>query len=864
MSLAVGTRLGPYTILAPIGAGGMGEVYRARDSKLDRDVAIKVLSSALANDSERLARFEREAKVLAALNHPNIAQIYGFEQGALVMELVQGESLAGPVPLETALKYAQQLADALEAAHEEGIVHRDLKPANIKVTRQGVVKVLDFGLAAVIQGERNSDSNPNNSPTLTMRATQAGVILGTATYMAPEQARGEAVDKRADIWAFGVVLWELVTGKRLFEGKTTSDVLAAVIRDQPDLNQVPAKVRPLLKHCLEKEPERRLHDIGDARILLEEAERTAEAMRPVRRRARLFWPVAAALFAVIAVALSFVHFREKPPERQVIHAAISLPKNADVMQLALSPDGKRLAMALSVNSKFSIWTRSLDSGQMESPAGDDEGLAPFWSPDARYLGFFADQKLKIVSTNGGPIRTLCDADSQGGAWSQSGVIIFGSRTGPIRKVQAAGGGCTPATKVEPGIYHSWPIFLPDGKHFLYMARGSDESNSGVYVASLDDPEGRKLLGEQTPIAFAPGAPGEKPDFLLFRRGPSLMAQAFDTKALALTGDPFTVAANTSGGLLSHLGASVASNSLLVYISNGLSNQQYTPTWFDRSGRELEKLAESVSWRSISLSPNEKFVATQIANRGVWLFDVLGKKDRRLTSPVVRATSAVWSPDSSQVAFSSGSDLLLTSLNGRMQGESLLRGPNPKTPSDWSRDGRFLLYTDYDPNTGADIWFLRDPTSPGEHKPVLFLQTKATESRGQFSSDGKWVAYVSDKSGEWQIYVRPFPSGKQESQISSSGGSEPRWSRDGKEIYYWEGKPPHLRLMAVPIRMGADTLESGPPKTLFDVVTTPSSPAVNVFSYSPSADGQRFLVSVYAADAEPTLNIVTNWQAGLKK
>jgi len=871
MSLSAGTRLGTYEILAPLGAGGMGEVYKARDVKLDRDVAIKVLPTSLANDPERLERFEREAKVLAALNHLNIAQVYGLQESnsirALVMEFVPGDTLKGPLPLETALNYAKQIAEALEASHEKGITHRDLKPANLMVTPEGVIKVLDFGLAAVAQPP-TSNSDPANSPTLTMAATQAGMIMGTAGYMSPEQAAGKFVDRRADIWSFGVVLFEMLAGGRLFEGETISHTLADVLRAPINFDKLPTdtplSIRNLLRRCLDRNTKNRLRDIGEARVSLQNPLAGAESPPPSPpQRLPLAWTAFAVAILALA-ALVFVHFREKPPEAMVVHATIPLPKNSDVTQFALSPDGKRLALGLSTNGKFSIWTRSLDSDRMELLTGDDEGVAPFWSPDGRYVGFFADGKLKIAPANGGPVRTVCDADSAGGAWSQSGVIIFGSRTGSISKVPAAGGPCVAATKAEPGIYHDWPIFLPDDKHFLYSAQGADESKVGVFVASLNDPAGSKLLGEQTRMAFAPARRGAKLDYLLFRRGPTLMAQSFDTKAFVLSGDPFPIATGTSRGLLNNLGASVAPNGLLVYLSNGFSSQQFAPTWFDRSGQQLEKLAEPAARKAISLSPNEKFVAYPLFKRGVWLLDVTGKGERRLTSPSVPATAPVWSPDSSRIAFSAGNDLFLTDLNGGTPGEPFLSGPNRKTPSDWSRDGRFLLYTDYDPKTGPNIWFLEDPARPGEHKPVPFLQTKAAESRGQFSSDGKWVAYVSDKSGEWEIYVRPFPSGTQEWKISSSGGSEPRWRRDDKEIFYLEGKPPRLRLMVVPIRTGAGTLESGVPKTLFDVITMVSIPPDNVFGYSPSADGQRFLVSVYAVDAEPTLNVVTNWQTALKK
>jgi serine/threonine protein kinase len=478
MALAAGTRLGPYEILASIGAGGMGEVYRAKDTKLKRDVALKVLPAAFAQDPERMLRFQREAEVLASLNHLNIAQIYGVEERALVMELVDGQTLQGPLPLETALNYARQIADALEAAHEKNIIHRDLKPANIMTTPAGVVKVLDFGLAAVAQS--SDPSNPANSPTLTISPPRAGMILGTASYMSPEQARGKAVDKRADIWAFGVVLFELLTGKRLFDGETVSDTLAAVLKTEPDLNQVPAKVRRLLEACLQKDPKQRLQAIGDWRLVLTDMHPQA-APAP---KSKLPWAVAT-VFALAFGALAFVHFREKVPVMEEMRFQIQAPENATLGPLLkLSPDGHKLAF--SAGSR--LWVHFLESGESRDLTAD--GGTPFWSPDSRYIGYPSEGKLKKIAATGGPPQTVADLHGRwgGGTWNQDDVIVFADLAVGLFRVSASGGVPVPITAFDPArreTLHAFPSFLPDGRHFVYTRRSSDLAKSAIYLGSVD-------------------------------------------------------------------------------------------------------------------------------------------------------------------------------------------------------------------------------------------------------------------------------------------------------------------------------------------------------------------------------------------
>jgi serine/threonine protein kinase len=542
MSLAAGTKLGPYEVLAPIGAGGMGEVYGAKDTKLKREVALKVLPEAFAEDPERMARFQREAEVLASLNHPNIAQIYGVEERALVMELVEGESPKGPMPFDEAWKIASQIAAGLEYAHEKGIVHRDLKPANVKITADGVVKLLDFGLAKAYTGPAAVSGNLDNSPTLTLGATQVGVILGTAAYMAPEQAKGKAVDRRADIWAFGVVLYELLTGERLFTGEDVSDVLADVLKKQPNLDNVPVQARRLLRECLEKDPKDRLRDIGDAKRVLV-VETTVEP-KSVSRLGVGGWISAGVLFIGLGIP-SFLYLRGTTRAGPVLRYSITAPENTtNLHSFAISPDGHLVAIAATVNGKRQLWLRPLDAFGARPMPGTEDATYPFWSPDSRYIGFFSQGKLKKVPASGGPPQSLCDViDGRGGTWSRQDVIVFSPNTTPggvnLQRVLASGGAPADVTKSKGNLL--FPVFLPDSRHFLYLVIGSPEqpgapnaAGSGVYVASLDGNENRRVLADNSSVALTAGT-------LLFIRENTLMAQHFDEASGIPEGEVFPVA-----------------------------------------------------------------------------------------------------------------------------------------------------------------------------------------------------------------------------------------------------------------------------------------------------------------------------------
>ncbi len=867
MPLSVGDKLGPYEILAAIGAGGMGEVYRARDSKLNRDVAIKVLPAALAGDAQYMARFEREAQVLASLNDSNIATVYGIEQGALVMELVEGADLKGPLPLAEAIAIARQIAAGLEAAHERGIIHRDLKPANIKLTPAGVVKILDFGLAktGIEFATGSPDSSPTMSPTLSLAMTKAGMIIGTAAYMSPEQARGKPVDKRADIWAFGVVLYELLTGKMLFGGgETVTDTLASVVKDVPDLNALPAGtplyIRALLERCLRKDVKMRLRDVGEARIVLESPGGTEVPWPSKPRVTKLPW-VVAALAILLAAAVSFLRFRETPPAEAALRLSVPLPDKSAITYLALSPDGRTVAFSASLGNRSGLWLRALDSLELRPLSNIDSPRHPFWSPDGRFLGFFADGKLQVISATGGPATALCDAGTgAGGAWNREGVILFGTDNGPIQRVNAGGGVCSPVTQAQPGERHRLPTFLPDGRHFLYLVQNTDPRKAGVYLAALDQPAGHRLLPDRSSAIFAPRRKGESHDHLLFQRENTLMAQPFNAATLQLEGDPFLVAPQLSRTTTpTQVAASVAANGTLVYLA-GSSRSEAQPVWLDRDGKELGKVRPMGDFTGLALSPDQKFVALTGSSLqpGLWLHELARDVETRFTLPPL-VGPPIWSPDSRRIAFSGQHSLYVKSASGGQE-QLLLQSGNPTTPADWSRDGKYLLYTEIDPKTRGDIWYLTLDASGKPAAPVVFLKTGFNESQGQFSPDGRWVAYFSNESGQSEVYVRPFPSGGALTKISSDGGDAPRWRGDGKELYYLKHSGTSYSLIAVSVQSpSGGPLTAGVPKALFEMHSRSILPENNIFDYSPSADGRRFLVYVLSDATMPTLNVITNWE-----
>jgi eukaryotic-like serine/threonine-protein kinase len=904
MTLAAGTKLGAYEILAPIGAGGMGEVYRARDAKLGRDVALKVLPEAFARDAERMARFQREAKVLASLNHPNIAAIYGLEDSgsthALVMELVEGPTLAdrikrGPIPIDEALRIAKQICEALEYAHERGIVHRDLKPANVKVTSDDAVKVLDFGLAKALEGDA-SGIDIANSPTISRMATQAGVLLGTAAYMSPEQAKGKAVDRRTDIWAFGCVLYEMLTGTMAFRGDSVTDTLAAVIKEDPDWSQLPAatpiRVRVLLQRCLQKDPKQRLRDIGDARISLDEvlagAPEASLAGTPqagLQRWPRVLpWAVAAA-FAIAFAILGWAYQRVVNAPAPTANAMrFQIPMTMQLApgggNFALSPDGRRLAFAATGSDGVSrLWVRSLDSLEARPLPGSESAEFPpfFWSFDSRYIAFQAGGELKKIDISGGAAETLCDLSGSavGGSWNRDGVIIFGQNPGGLMRVSANGGPASPLTTLDPSrkeINHSSPSFLPDGRHFIYLRRSSTPENGGVYVGSLDakpgEQDSKRLLATDWGPAYVPSS---DPGFgqVLFVRDGTLMAQPFDTRRLELSGEPVTVAERV-GTFIDAGFFSTSTNGVLIYRAGGAGADQLT--WFDPQGRRLGAAGEPGTYLTVALSSDgTRAAVTRVGqNAGLWLVDFSRGTSTRFTFGPADALTGTWSPDGSRIIFTSKSsgvyDLYQKPTSGVKDQELLLKSGDTKYPTSWSRDGRFLLYRTSDSTTTKhSLWVL---PLEGDKKPFPFLRTEFDNEDGQFSPDGRWVAYVSDESGRPEIYVRTFsPDSTAEASdtggkwlISTGGGREPRWRGDGKELYYLA---PDRTLMAVEIATNP-AFRAGAPKALFQA---PPQAVVTPFlqSWDLTPDGKRYLfLAPVEQTAQTPFTVVLNWQAGLKQ
>jgi Tol biopolymer transport system component/predicted Ser/Thr protein kinase len=873
MQLSAGEKLGPYEILVPIGKGGMGEVWKAHDPRLNRDVAIKVSAAQFSE------RFEREAKAIAALNHPNICTLYDVGPNYLVMEFIEGEAPKGPMSLDAALRIARQIADALDAAHEKGITHRDLKPGNVKIKPDGTVKVLDFGLAKVNAGPPASGEN---SPTLTIGMTQAGMILGTAAYMAPEQARGkENVDKRADIWSFGVVLYEMLTGKRLFQGEDVGETLASVIKEQPNLDDVPRQVRPLLKRCLEKDPKKRLRDIGDMELLLSWDNSGAEPIASTApSQARLGWVAwaVAALFLLTTLGVSFVHFREAPPQEQTQRSVIALPENSTVHSFAISPDGRTLVIAAVVNGKWQLWLRPMDALQAQPMAFTEDATYPFWSPDSRFIGFFAQGKLKKVAASGGPSQSLCDAlEGRGGSWNREDVIVFSPQPGNIahnlQRVAAAGGVPTDITKTKAG--YVFPVFLPDGRRFLYRL-GAAIEKAGIYLGSLDDKESRRILADNSAVVFAPSQTERRAGHLLFVRENTLMAAPFDAASAQVSGDVFPVAESASVDINTgnYVPATAAGNGVLVYKTGRAGTNQIG--WYDRSGKSLGPVGAPGEVGQPSISPDEKSVAFS-RSRGagspgfdLWVRDLSRGTETRFTSNASFNVAPFWSPQGDRIVFASKGgvyNLYQKAASGSGQEELLLAEPNVNSiPTQGSRDGRFIVYVELDPKTNYDLWVLPTEGAASERKPIPFLRTEFNELFGQLSPDSHWMAFTSNRSGRREVYVRPFPPTDGEWTISIAGGEQPRWRGDGKELFF---EAADGKMMAVPVKAIAGvkpSFEPGAPVALFDTRMVSGGPGDVVFEYDVTADGKRFLINTAggAGATSPPLTVVANWNAGVKK
>jgi Tol biopolymer transport system component len=872
----------------------MGEVYRARDTRLNRDVAIKVLPDAFVTDRERVARFEREAQLVAALNHPNIAAIYGLEKSGeiqfLVLELVDGESLAHRIAsspglsIDEAVAIARQLVDALEAAHEKGIVHRDLKPANIMLTSDHRVKVLDFGLAKFDTGASGSDFS--NSPTLSFAATQAGVILGTAAYMSPEQAKGRNADKRSDVWAFGCVLYEMLTGRRAFEGEDLSDTLASVIKSEPDWAALPAgvpvHVRTILKGCLAKDRRVRIPDLAVVRYMLDGIVAAPAPPAETHGRARpgrslRVWQTATALLVLATVVgipatyllrsttLAVTRFFVLPPDKHTFAAG-----GRSGTAVVISPDGRRLAFtARDAAGRNLLWIRAIDSLTAQPLAGTDGAAFPFWSPDSRFIGYFSNSRLLKIDATGGPPQTVCTCNGRGATWSRDGVIVLNNGQGPLQRVSSAGGEPSPFTRLVAGQQaHGFPSFLPDGRHVLYYASAtSAQAMAGVYVASLDTGETKRLLDASSGGLYAASA-----GYLLFVRDGTLLAQSFDAKTLTLSGEPLPVAERVESTVFPGVMAfSVSETGALAYGVGSGTAAGLQMVWVDRQGKAVETVGSEGNYRGLDLAPDGKRIAAHRHDGqggDVWISDLSRGTTPRFTfDPSQENASPIWSPDGRSIVFSAVRNgkwsLYQKPSNGAGTEERLVESDVQILPTGWAPDGKSLVYGAIDPKTRSDVWQL--PLS-GDHKAVPLLRTPFNESHAQISPDSRWFAYYSDESGLNEVYVRPFPSGAGKWQISTSGGQFPRWRSDGHELFYMS-QVSYGKLMAVDVRSTGATFEAGTPKALFDSGYLNLAHSGFYHTYAVSPDGQRFLIPRPPAGSADTdsspIVVVLNWAAQLK-
>ncbi len=885
MPLSVGTKLGPYEILGPLGAGGMGEVYRARDSRLGRDVAVKVLPEHLAATPELRQRFEREARAISSLNHPHICTLHdiGHQDGVdfLVMEHIEGETLAarlekGALPTPEVLRYATEIADALDKAHRQSMVHRDLKPGNVMLTKSGA-KLLDFGLARVMapatpgggSGGLPGAAMLSHSPTVSTPLTAAGMLVGTFQYMAPEQLDGREADARSDIWAFGATVYEMATGKKAFEGHSQASLIASILKEQPrriaELQPLtPPGLDRLVERCLAKDPDDRWQSARDLAHELEWIARAgsqAGVPAPVaaRRRGRERIVGAAAILStlgMIAFAAGFV--MRAPAKPEIVRFEIKPPSAIQFQDAPrISLDGRILAYSATDSTGISrIWLRPL-AGTTAQPLAGTEGIVqrPFWSPDSRYLGFFANGKLKKIEVSGGPAITICDAPTGAdGSWGRDGVILYdGGTSDPIKRVPASGGvpvaAALPDTALHLGV--GWPCFLPDGRHFVYMMIGDKAT---LRVGSLDSKDTRELGPAESRTEFAP------PGYLLFMRGGSLVAQAFDERALKLTGEPFPVAEPVRAGPNGGGDFSVSRNGVLVYaVGAGLSGRLL---WVGRDARrqEIGGTSNIPTLLNPALSPDARRVAVrvldpQVRTRDIWLVDLARGVTSRFTFEPSNENHPLWSADGARILYfsdaSAARGLHIKSATGAGGDELLLKSSDDLVPTDWSRDGRYVIYERAPVTSHNEIWAL--PTF-GDRKPFPFLQGQFNQYQGRLSPDGEWMAYMSDESGRPEVYVQTFPDHGGKWQISTGGGLDPHWRGDGRELFYLSNDQ---RMMAVSIRT-TPAFEADVPKPLFPVQVLVPGLGLRTH-YAVTADGQRFLLAApLGSETLAGTQVVLNW------
>jgi Tol biopolymer transport system component/tRNA A-37 threonylcarbamoyl transferase component Bud32 len=876
MSITPGSRIGPYEVTSQLGEGAMGVVFRARDTKLLRDVALKVLPDHFADDPGRLSRLQREAQLLASLNHPNIAQVYGLEQvgnsGCIVMELVDGETLAeklknGPLPFDEVTAIAKQIADALAAAHERGIVHRDLKPANIKLTPNGTVKVLDFGLAKALT-EPHVEPNLSSLPTK-VSGTIPGGIVGTIGYMSPEQARGKEVDARSDIWAFGCVLYEMLTGKLAFHGETATDMLAKIVTGQPDLDLlppgVPVPIRLLLTATLNKNSQQRLQHIGDARLFLDEsllphaltAAESNAAIPASYGKLSIASFVAGLAIALIAAAL---YIRSSvSPAPGPMQFEFALPDYAAAV--SVSPDGQHVAyIAQPPDDNRAIWIRSVGSEKAQKLAGTDKVSAGvLWSPDSSHVAFIAEGKLKKIEVASGALQTLCEGVGQTIGFSWAGnTIIYTSKNAVVR-VSADGGTPAPVTTLDTNLketLHAFPVFLPDGNHFIYLI-GTSIPTGEIFLGTLDGKTKTKLMslsGRISGLAYA--APG----YVLIG-GDSLTAQRFDTSKFSLEGTPFPIVSGIDNFW------SVSNTGLLFYRKVSMTSANKQLTWFDRAGRQVGQVGAPNNYLDVELSPNGDRVAVDIVtnnNRDVWTIDVARGVPSRITFDPASDWSPAWSPDGSRIAFASSRNntnhIYEKSATGVGNEDLVFQSDSNEIPVHWSHDGKHMVFSRLKPQgqSGVDTWVLELSGQPRKASP--FVESPFDKAEARISPDGRWLAYTTNDSGTYQVVVQTFPDpngGKW--SISAQGGIEPKWSHDGHELYYlaFDGK-----MMAVPLKTERG-FEAGAPMALFETpLTVNRSQTPRDRRYDVAPDG-RFLIAVPAGAPMP-ISAVVDWASGLEK
>ena len=887
MGLSSGTKLGPYEIVSPLGAGGMGEVYRARDTRLDRTVAVKILPEHLSSNAEARQRFDREARAISSLNHPNICTLYdvGHQDGVdfLVMEFLEGETLSdrlakGPLPAEQVLKYGIEICEGLEKAHRGGVTHRDLKPGNVMLTKTGA-KLMDFGLAkSSSQSGAPASGLTLTSPVASRPLTQEGMVVGTFQYISPEQIEGKEADARSDIFGLGAVLYEMATGKRAFDGKTTTSVIAAILeRDPAPIFAVqptlPRALDSVVKTCLAKDPEERWQSAHDVKLQLKSIATSAGPLeiRPTRgNHERLIWIAAMALLLMTATA---VYFRAPHNEGAAVWSSILAPENNSFAYfagpVAVSHDGRMLTfVATTAEGQDMVWVRPLGDLKARALAGTEGASNPFWSPDDRSIGFFAGGRLKTTEAGGGPVVTICHVTgSRGGTWSQSGVILFAETWGVLYRVPSSGGTPEAVTTLDRSrveLSHRWPYFLPNGHHFFYFAGnfsgGSAESES-IYLGNLESRESKLLFHARSNAIYTPG-------YIVFVRDRTLMAQPFDERRLEIRGQPFPIAeqvqydelvwrgvfSSSFNGVLAYQGGNTGANSRLVVV--------------DRTGKELKTIGTPGDFISQRISPNGQELAVSVLdasvrNYKIWLYDLSKDKQTRLTFGPSRTSFPVWPPDGRSVGFASNQTGVYQMVEKRSDGtgieEPILETGISKYPTSWSADGRFIAYNTFSPGKYAtELWIV---PRFGDRKPYAFLSGNFDVGQGQFSPDGRWMAYSSNETGRSEVYVTPFPAGGSKWQVSTAGGTIPRWRRDGKELFFLAGDS---ELMGADVDGRGSSFQVAAVRPLFHVLLKTGiarmdvTPTSDQISYDAGPDGKWFVVNSPPLGSPPPITLITHW------